>query len=232
MDRPAFTVIVPCLNEEELIAECVAKVNAYFERTKTLHEIIIVDDGSTDRTLEISRALAAKDKRVSVLKQPRNFGVGKAINDGLEAAKGVWGFCQCADMPFDISDLDQVRPLMDEKTDVVVVARKDRSANSPFRKLTSLANYYLIRVLFGVPLEDYQFIQFYKTDSIRPLLPLSSHGSFAPPELLIKAWKAGLKFQKHQLHFQARTAGEAKYGSPRRLIQSIAEIVKYRMRTL
>jgi glycosyltransferase involved in cell wall biosynthesis len=232
MDRPMFTVIVPCLNEEDLLEECVRKVNSYFERTKTPHEIVVVDDGSTDRTLAIAKDLSRKDPRVSYIQQSQNFGVGKAISDGLEKSKGVWAFCQCADMPFDIDDLDKVRPLMDERTDVVVVARKDRSANSPFRKITSLTNYYLIRALFQVPLEDYQFIQFYRTDRIRPLLPLSSHGSFAPPEMLIKAWKAGLKFRNYQLHFQARTAGEAKYGSPRRIIQSIAEIIKYRMRTL
>src|SRR5215210_5205305 len=101
MNKPFFTVIVPCLNEEALLESCVISLVNYFENAKTTFEVLIVDDGSTDRTFEIASTLSKRDpERVRVLRQPRNFGVGRAISDGLANARGTFAFCQCADMPF------------------------------------------------------------------------------------------------------------------------------------
>jgi glycosyltransferase involved in cell wall biosynthesis len=232
MERPFFSVIIPCLNEEAILEECVNTAKRWFSRNQVGYEIIIVDDGSTDRTYEIAARLSAADSQIVVIKEPGNFGVGKAMSDGLAAATGEFAFLQCADMPFNIEDLSELKPLMDASCDVLVIARKDRSANSPFRKLTSLTNYYLIRGLFQVPIPDFQFVQFYRVARIKAFLPLVSEGSFAPPELQIKCWKAGLRFRMHSLPFHRRTAGDAKYGTPRRLLQSVKEILRYRIRTL
>jgi glycosyltransferase involved in cell wall biosynthesis len=226
---PFLSVIVPCFNERELLEECVDQLRSWMAAHGVSCEIIIVDDGSTDGSVDIARRIASRWPGVSVHALGRNRGVGRAISEGLERAAGVFAFVQCVDMPFDIDNLAEILPALDDECDVFVVARVDRSANTVFRRLTSIVNYYLIRLLFGVPLPDYQFVQFYRVGRIQRFLPLRSDGSFAPPELQIRSWKDGLKFKHRRLTFHERRGGEAKYGSPARLVQSIREILSYRL---
>lgn len=229
--QPFLSAIVPCFNERELLEACVEQVRSGMAAYGLAYEIIIVDDGSTDDSVDIARRIASRYADVCVHPLETNRGVGRAISHGLEQSNGTFAFVQCVDMPFDIGDLGKVLPELDETCDVLVVARTDRSANTAFRKLTSLTNYYLIRLLFGVPLEDYQFVQFYRVEKIQPFLPLQSDGSFAPPELQLRCWTNGLSFKSICLPFHERRAGEAKYGNPARLIQSVREILAFRVKT-
>ena len=103
------------------------------------YEIVVVDDASTDGSLAIAEAWAARDTRVRVVRHERNAGVGVAILTGLASATKEWFAVNCADRPFDTRDITKLAPLFD-RADVVVVARTDRSANSPYRKLTSWVN--------------------------------------------------------------------------------------------
>jgi len=228
----SFSVVVPCFNEEEALPHCLESIHQYFQKNGGDYEILVVDDGSTDTTLTIAEQLKANYPKLKVEHFPNNIGVGRAISTGFERASKDFVFVQCADAPFSIQDLDRVRSLLDQNCDILVVTRENRHANSLFRKLTSLGNYYLIRLLFQVPIEDFQFIQFYRTAQIQSFLPLTSNGSFGPPELLIRCWKKGLQFKSLKLPFHRRALGEAKYGHPKRLLQSVMEIFQFRYRSL
>lgn len=85
--NPAISVIVPVLNREKEIEECIRSV---FDQSCNDWELLIIDNGSTDRTAEICRRLAASDKRIRLLQAPR--GVSKARNAGIDAAQGKYLF--------------------------------------------------------------------------------------------------------------------------------------------
>lgn len=131
----------------------------------------------------------------------------------------------CADRPFDLKDLKDILPLFKE-VDFVVVTRNDRSANPPFRKLTSIINYFLIRLLFNVRVKDFQFVQIYKK-SILDNIEIKSTGSFVPPEIIIKTLNKGYRMKEFETAFHRRPGGVAKYGHPRRLLNSIREIFSF-----
>ena len=94
---PAFSVIVPTLNEERSIDEFLARVSAFAESRHDAWEIVVVDDGSTDTTVARVEKWMAKEPRIRLLKQPHR-GKGAAIREGMLAAHGAWRLMADADL--------------------------------------------------------------------------------------------------------------------------------------
>jgi SAM-dependent methyltransferase len=115
---PCLSVVMPCFNEEQTLEAIVERVLA----SPYTAELVIVDDGSTDRTLELARAI--DDERVRVLAQPRNQGKGAALRAGFAAATQPLVIVQDADLEYDPADYRQVlQPLLDDEADVVYGSR-------------------------------------------------------------------------------------------------------------
>ncbi len=85
--QPVVSVIMPSYNAEKYIAEAIKSVLA---QTYSNWELLILDDGSTDRTAEIVQAFEAADRRISLRRNPGNMGVARTRNRGLDLAKGEW----------------------------------------------------------------------------------------------------------------------------------------------
>lgn len=83
-----ISIVVPCLNEQEVLRDTNRRLVAVLEHLPQRFEIVYVDDGSTDATAEILRELQADDKRIRALRFSRNFGHQMAITAGLEHASG------------------------------------------------------------------------------------------------------------------------------------------------
>lgn len=189
------------------------------------YEIIIIDDGSKDKTPDIAENLSQRFKQVKVIHHPENKGVGTALSSGFKEANYDFVLTNCVDRPFDIKDLKNIVPLLDA-ADVIVVARYDRSANAPFRKLTSLVNYWLIRLLFRIKVGDCQFVQIYK-NSIVKNIHIESTDSFAPPEIILTAFEMGCTIKEVKAKFHARTKGVSKYNNPLRYLRALKEMLHF-----
>lgn len=219
----SLSLVVPAYNEEQVIEKALI---IYAEKLSNLvkrYEIIIVDDGSTDKTPQILKNL--KDPKIKVLTHRKNMGVGKALIDGFKIAKYEWVMHNSADAPFDINDLEKARPFF-KNSDVIVVTREDRSANSPFRKLTSLASLLLIKIFFGTKIRDFHFIQIYRT-SILKKVKIKSHDTFMPAELLVNLSRRGYTVAQFKAKFHKRMAGYSKYDNPIRYIIYLRELIKF-----
>lgn len=221
----SISLVIPAFNEEEILEESIEIFKENLSSICEEYEIIIVDDGSTDRTGEIANQLAERHKLVRVIHHSINKGVGAALLTGFQTAKNELVLTNYIDRPFDLRDLRGILPLFKE-ADFVVVVRRNRSANPPFRKLTSMINYLLIRLLFRVRVKDFQFVQIYKR-SILDNIRIKSTGSFVPPEIIIKALHKGYRMKEFEAAFYKRPGGVAKYGHPRRLLHSIQEIFSF-----
>src|ERR1700737_4908766 len=113
-----LSVVMPCFNESATIGDVAARVLA----SPYTFELIIVDDGSTDGTLELARALA--NPRVRVLAQVPNQGKGAALRRGFAAARADYVVVQDADLEYDPLDYDELLgPLLENKADVVFGSR-------------------------------------------------------------------------------------------------------------
>jgi glycosyltransferase involved in cell wall biosynthesis len=118
-----LSVVVPCFNEEKTLMRCVKRVLDIQGESLEL-EIIIVDDCSTDRSLEIARVLEAQNPEVRVIHLAKNQGKGAAVSAGFQSATGDVVAVQDADLEYDPQDLRRMlTPLIEDKADVVFGSR-------------------------------------------------------------------------------------------------------------
>src|SRR4051812_45043390 len=86
----SLSIVLPCFNEEPNVAAAVLEAQRAAERFAARHEVIVVDDGSSDRTRAIAEAIAARDARVRVVGHDRNRGYGAAVRSGIAASSSEW----------------------------------------------------------------------------------------------------------------------------------------------
>src|ERR1700734_1916126 len=154
-----ISIVVPCLNEEEVLRETNRRLVAVLEQLPQKFEILYVDDGSTDRTPEILRELQALDERIRVVRFSRNFGHQLAITAGLEHASGDAVAIIDADLqdpPEVIADF--VAKWMDGY-DVVYGVRSERQGETAFKLWTAKWFYRFIGKLSDteIPLDTGDF---------------------------------------------------------------------------
>jgi dolichyl-phosphate beta-glucosyltransferase len=118
--KPQLSVVIPAFNEERRLPETLGRVAAFLETRSGLHEILVVDDGSTDRTVE--RAKAAHPS-VVVLPSDRNRGKGHAVRRGMLAARGQLRLMTDADLSTPIEELERLEARIDEGYDIAVGSR-------------------------------------------------------------------------------------------------------------
>lgn len=224
----SLSLILPALNEEELIKETIDVYNKKLSKLFQRYEIIVVDDGSKDKTSQIIKRLLKKNSHLKVITHEKNLGVGRAILDGFRAASMEFVMTNSADRPFNLEDLMRGKEFF-ESSDAIVVSRFNRSANPFFRKLTSKVSYYLVKTFFRVPISDFHFVQIYRR-SVLSSIEVISEDTFAPAELLIKLYKKGYRFSEFKAVFHRRTKGQSKYNNPIRYLKYLRELLKFWIR--
>jgi glycosyltransferase involved in cell wall biosynthesis len=148
----AFSVVVPCCNEEQVLELLLSALATALDELPS-YEIVLVDDGSRDRTLEIMRKASADDRRVRYLALSRNFGKEAAMLAGLRAARGDAVAIIDADLQHPPSLLAQMLPYLDRGYDQVV-ARRTRTGDPAMRAFASRAYYRMMNRLVDVRLQD------------------------------------------------------------------------------
>lgn len=227
MNYKELSLVVPAYNEEEILAETIEIFLQDLSSVADKYEIIIINDGSTDTTAQIADELARRNESIKVIHNPKNLGSGKSLLIGFKSAKYGLVLTNFADRPFDLKELKNIFSFFDdENTDFVVVVRKDRSANSAYRKITSLINYWLIRMLFGVKVGDYQFVQIYKK-VILDDIEVDATQTFVPPELIIKALSKGYRMKEYKSKFHSRVKGKSKCGNPGVISKTLYDMLKF-----
>jgi len=228
--RVSLTVVMPGLNEEASIEGAVRRVVAALEGTAHEFEVIVIDDGSTDRMGEIADRLAAEDDRIRVLHNGVNVNYGVSLARGIAAARCEWLAHNGMDLPLAPEDIGRFTPYFDT-ADVVVARRFDRGAHSPWRKLTSWTNRLLLRVLFAPQTEDLNFVQFYRRSYAQAVPLHSTSPAFVTPELIMRAERSGRRVVEVDAEFRRREAGEAHFGRPKDIAWTLADMLKLRLRT-
>lgn len=222
----SISLVLPSYNEEENIEETVQKCLVALSSFSEQYEIIIVDDASTDSSPVMADYLARECSSIHVIHNPINLSVGISVLIGLQATTGDLVLHNAMDFPFDLHDLEKVLPLF-PTWDVVIVTRTDRSAHSPYRKLTSIVNYWLIRLLFGVKFSDMNFVQVYKREVLKSVQVKAKSPAFVTPELLIRAQEQGFKITEIKAPFHRRNKGQANFGKPRDILWTLADMISF-----
>jgi glycosyltransferase involved in cell wall biosynthesis len=221
---PALTslsIVLPCFDEGPNVVAAVDDAQRAAERWAGWHEVIVVDDGSRDRTRAIAQSIAALDPRVRVVAHERNRGYGAAVRSGIAASHGDWVLLVDGDLQFDLSELRSFVPLA-AGSDLVAGYRIDRADPLP-RRLAAHAWNRLMRGTFGVAVRDVDCaFKLMRGPAVRAL-ELDSDGAMISTELLVRAGLAGWRIAEVGVHHRPRVAGEATGGDPRVVARAFRE---------
>ena len=218
---PGLSIVLPCYNEAPNVAAAVAEAKRAAARCAREHEVIVVDDGSTDGTGAIAQELAAADPTVRVVAHPANRGYGAAVRSGFDASRMPWVLLTDGDLQFDLRELDAMVPLAGAH-DIVAGYRIDR-ADPLHRRMAAHAWNRLVRRSFGVGVRDVDCaFKLMRGDALRAL-PLRSDGAMISTELVVRAQLAGWRVVEAGVHHRPRMAGEPTGGDPRVVLRAFRE---------
>lgn len=232
-------------NEEMNVEGFVERAMELLDRCCEDYELVLIDDASTDRTLEIARELQARYPALRVVHNERNMNSGWNTRIAIQAARKEFLFWQTVDWSYDITHLRHFLELLkhyDVVQGVRVVDREPeflrrwkvlglfrqtqiaKRSDNFVKAVVSVTNYLVVRTLFGMPLRDYQNVTFYPTALIQSC-HLEGTSSFVNPECLLKAFWKGRRFKEVPIGFLKREKGEAKGTRIRAVVSSIWDIV-------
>jgi glycosyltransferase involved in cell wall biosynthesis len=212
MEKPEISVFLPVYDEEPNLRPLHAKLDDALRELGRTAEIIYVDDGSTDGSLEALRELAQLDGRVRVVALRRNYGQTAAMAAGIDAARGDVLIPMDADLQNDPADIKRLLDKLDEGYDVVSGWRKNRKDKMVTRKIPSMLANRLISWIGGVPLHDYGCsLKAYRRESLQDVRLYGEMHRFIP---IYASW-AGAKVAEIPVEHHARTMGKSKYGLSR-----------------
>ncbi len=209
---PELSLFLPVLDEEENLRPMHAKIQSALAALGKSAEVIYVDDGSTDRSLEILKDLAASDDRVRVISLRRNYGQTAAMSAGIDAATGEILIPMDADLQNDPADISRLLDKLNEGYDVVSGWRKNRQDKLVSRKIPSQIANRIISWIGGVHLHDYGCsLKAYRRDVIQDVRLYGEMHRFIP---IYASW-AGARVAEIPVDHHARTMGKSKYGISR-----------------
>jgi glycosyltransferase involved in cell wall biosynthesis len=211
-NAPELSLFLPVLNEEPNLRPMHAKISEALDALGKTAEVIYVDDGSTDKSLQILKEIADGDERVRVISLRRNYGQTAAMSAGIDAAKGKILIPMDADLQNDPSDIFRLLDKLDEGYDVVSGWRKNRQDKLISRKIPSQVANRIISWIGGVPLHDYGCsLKAYRRDVIQDVRLYGEMHRFIP---IYASW-AGARVTEIPVEHHARTMGKSKYGISR-----------------
>jgi glycosyltransferase involved in cell wall biosynthesis len=208
----ALSVIVPAFNEESLLAAAIRDLRRSLDELRLAAEIIIVNDGSRDRTGEIADALARELHGV-VAHHQANQGIGGAFRTGAARARGAYLILWPADMPATASDLAPYVEQFD-RAEVIVGVRRRRIGYNPLMQFNSWLYPQLVAWLFGLRLRDVNWIHAYRRDWFLRIR-LTQRGIPMLTEALVRLRDLGARVVEVEVEMKARLGGVSSASRPR-----------------
>ncbi len=205
MKRPGLSIILPAYDEEANVAEAIRRAGEAAARFADEHEVIVVNDGSRDRTAERVEEAARGDSRVRLISLPANRGYGAAVKTGLQAARMPLVFFTDSDLQFDLGQIADLLGKIDHFP-VVIGYRVDRQDHW-MRKLNAFAWAVLQRLFFGLRVRDIDCAFKLFRREVLEGMPMRSDGAFLSTELLVRAQARGNRICQLPVRHYPRKAG-------------------------
>jgi glycosyltransferase involved in cell wall biosynthesis len=207
--RPSISFFFPACNEEKTVEPLARKAAGVLPTLTGDYEIIIVDDGSTDRTGEIADRLAREMPRVRVVHHPTNAGYGIALRSGFSESRKDLVFYTDGDLQFDVAELALLLPKIREAD--IVSGYKLKRADDTSRKFVSFVYNTILKVFFRLDIPDVNCgFKLYRRE-IFDAIELRSTRGLIDAEVLLKAQAAGYTVTTVGVHHYPRTHGSSRY---------------------
>jgi len=223
-----LSVFFPAYNEEANIRDTVERALPILRKTAKVFEVIVVDDGSRDRTGEIAADLAKKYNEVRVVTNRPNRGYGGALKAGFAASKYPWVMFTDADGQFDLREIDSFfAKQKGTGADLVIGYYRDRKVGA-VRKLGSALWQALVWILFGLKVRDTDCgFKLFRKEAISEWGDLEAErGAFITSEYLVKARRKGQRIEEVPVTHFPRKAGQATGASLKVIVSSYRDLLK------
>jgi glycosyltransferase involved in cell wall biosynthesis len=229
-----YSIVVPFHNEEENVTNLYARLKQVIAQVDDSFELVLVDDGSSDRTFKLLEEIAAVDSRVLIVKLRRNFGQTSALAAGFDHASGEFILAMDGDLQHDPDDIPTFLEKLEEGYDVVSGWRKVRTDNFILRRIPSACANWLMARLSGVPIHDFgTTFKAYRREVIQSIPLYGEMHRFIPA---LASWY-GASICEIPIHNVNRGRGKSHYGVARTFrvffdLMTIRFLLKYMTRPL
>lgn len=227
------SVVVPLYNEEESLGELTKQVSAQLTNLRKEFEIIFIDDGSEDRSLEILKELKQQYSQIKIICFRRNFGKSAALSEGFKMASGTAVITMDADLQDDPNEIPNMLKRLDEGYDLVSGWKKKR--HDPITKTVPSKFFNTVtRWLTGIKIHDFNCgFKTYRYEVIKAIPVYGEMHRYLPVLAHWQGFKVGELVVKHH----ARRFGKSKFGLRRFLdgffdLLTVLFITRYRQKPL
>ncbi len=231
---PKYSIVVPFHNEEDSVTRLYDRTKDVMESVGSSFELVLVDDGSRDRTYRMLEEIAAVDSRVLVIKLRRNFGQTSALAAGFDHATGEYILAMDGDLQHDPAEIPQFLAKLAEGYDVVSGWRAQRGDNLLLRRIPSRSANWLMAKLSGVDIHDFgTTFKAYRREVIQNIPLYGEMHRFIPA---LANWY-GATICEVPISNPARETGRSHYGITRTFrvffdLLTIRFLLRYMMRPL
>ena len=219
-----LSLVLPAFNEARNLEVGLPVAIAAFEATGRSFEVVVVDDGSSDRTAEVVREWGARDPRVRLVQHSANAGYGAALRSGFREALGQWVMFTDADFQFDLKEVGRLLAHV-HAYDIVAGYRSPR--RDPWnRRLNAWAWGRLVNATFDLRIRDVNCAFKLFRREVLEGAELRSDGAFVNTELLARARSRGWRIQQVPVSHYKRTTGVQTGAQPKVVAKAFVELAQ------
>lgn len=221
-----ISVFFPAYNEEENIAKTVATSVKILEKIAGKYEVIVIDDGSKDRTSQIVKDLSTKNKHIRLVTQHPNQGYGAAIKRGFAQSRYPFICYTDSDGQFDFEEIYNFIELLKVGNDMVIGYRIKRTDNH-YRQFMAEILHHVGKILFGIDVKDVDCgFKVFKKSILGKIGPLKTASAITETEFVTRAFRAGFKIAEVGVQHHSREGGEQTGGKPSVIFKAAQEGIK------
>ncbi len=222
---PRLSIFFPVYNEALIIKETLIQANRVIKTIARTYEIIVVDDGSTDKTAVIVKQMMRVNKQIRLISHRKNLGYGAAIKSGLAATRYPWVIACDSDGQFDLSEIKKFIPFTKDY-DLIIGYRLKRS-DSRYRRLMAFILRIVNLVLFKINFKDIDCgFKLFKKEVITTVTPLTTNSAITVTEFIIKSLCQGFKIKEVGVSHHSRSGGQQTGGKPSVVIKGAKEAIR------
>lgn len=226
MPNVSISVVMPAYNEEANIGPMVSEVLEVMGPISDDYEVVVVDDGSRDKTAEVVRKLAADHPQVRLIQHQVNKGYGAAVYTGFTSATRDFIFFTDSDKQFEVREINRLLPLVEE-ADLVAGYRAPR--RDPFHRLLYGWGWTaLVTLLFGYTVRDIDCaFKLFKREIIDHI-DIKSRGATFSAEFLVRAKRRGYRIREVPVSHLPRLAGSQTGARLDVITRAFRELIRFR----
>lgn len=212
----SISAFFPFLNDWGTIGSLVLTLNNTLKKEANDYEIIIVDDGSDEKSKEVLKTIAQIFNKVKIITHKKNQGYGSAIKTGIKTSKMDWIFYTDGDAQYDPRDLELLLNRRLAASDIINGYKIKRS--DPWYRVAAGKTYhYFVKMLFNIPIRDTDCDFRLMRRSIFEKVELESNSGLICAEMIKKIADFGFKFQEVPVNHYWRTSGKSQFFNFRRV---------------